>query len=236
MATELMSSIRYVLIASLLTGCLADTQSTDENPEVALADVQSKLLFAVSSDSVVIDVSGGGCPRLPADVTATLDGIPGTIDRGGIETTGYEDFGHPYEDCHNAGIAWRGLPPIAGATTIEISDSKTTWTIVVDRPTTPRTYTGLSPNATVHTGDLVTLELTPSGTLLAAGITVNGASIPTTKTASTIQFTVPTVAEPTTTTFAVFSQYALPTPTCDAPGGCGSVLHASPSIAVIVAP
>ncbi len=190
---------KLLLLVSVLVGaCTQDQQST---PLHKLGETTLELV-SYGSVNAELKIIGTGCPLLGDDVTATFDGLPMNISRGGIAET--SDGCYPIAFSISPDQISGAMAYEAGSSSSDliIEDASARWTIastrlfandfVIDTVNSQITWQNVSAITTAQTTPAVPIKISGNVISYAAG-----------------------------TDIASVSAYAHPIPMrCDGPGGC----------------
>ena len=186
-----------LLLVSVLGACAQD-QST---PLHKLGETTLELV-SYGSVNAELKIVGTGCPVIGDDVTATFDGVPMNVTRGGYDTTA--------DGCYPIAF-WISPKQISDVTTYEagaassdmiIEDASARWTVsstrlfanqfAIDNAKSQIVWQDVTAITTAQTNPVVPIKITGNVITYAAG-----------------------------TDILSVSAYAHPTPTrCEGPGGC----------------
>lgn len=236
---------RLLVLLLALAGCETDTV------EVSLADLQARMYLRPSSGPLTasrnlllaadIDANGD-CPVLPGGTTFELDGVESTdVTLGGAES--------PHGEVHCIGMfaIWPLPTSEPAVSTFEVDDGDTTWTFIVERPFSQRSFRRTAPlGQTAHGGDALSFAVDPpTGTLsnasvsasvgtssvfrvdAAQGLTISGPEV---------HLTVPAVTSTIAATLEVHADLELAVQRCDAPLGCEVTAGISSRESITLAP
>jgi hypothetical protein len=190
---------KLLLLAATLGACAAQQPST---PLHQLGDSTLELVSFGGQVSVELKVKGTGCPMLAEEVSATFDGVPMDVSRGGYAETsdGCYPIGFTISPSRLDGVATYEAG--SANTDLVIEDKTTRWTIASTRLFTNQFDIDTAGSRIVwqNVTAITSAQLTP-----AVAVQIEG---------NIIHY-------PPGTNVTAVSAYAHPLPTkCDGPGQC----------------